>query len=70
MNIFYWKEWDDIGDRFEMYMNCEVLRDIGKDIKNGDEFEVIYFDTKKLELQFHKKEHDDPITKKFVLLDD
>lgn len=31
MNIFYWNEWDDVGENFEMYMNCEVLRDIGND---------------------------------------
>lgn len=69
-DIFYWEEWDEVGEDFEMYMNCEVLRDIGSEIKDGDEFETIYFDIKKLELFFYKT-HDDqnPITKKFVLSD-
>lgn len=67
-DIFHWNEWDDVGERFEMYMNCEVLRDIGSDIKDGDEFETIYFDKERLELSFHKTRDDEnPIVKKFVL---
>lgn len=67
-DIFYWEEWDDIGEKFEMFMNCEALRDIGNDIKDGDEFETIYFDKQKLELIFYKKHEDNnPIVKKFVL---
>ena len=68
-DIFYWEEWDEVGEEFEMYMNCEVLRDIGSDIKDGDEFETIYFDIKRLELHFHKKHDSEPIVKKFVLSD-
>lgn len=67
-DIFYWNDWDDLG-QFEMYMNCEVLRDVGDDIKDGDEFEVIYFDTKNLELHFHKtQDSSEPIIKKFILV--
>ena len=66
-DIFYWEEWDNVGEEFEMYINCEALRDIGSDIKDGDEFETIIFDKKRLELYFHKTHDDNPIVKKFML---
>lgn len=50
-------------------MLCTALRDVGDDIRQGDEFQEVYFDTNKLELYFYKKgDPDNPITKKFVLL--
>lgn len=66
-DIFHWEEWEDL-DNFELYMLCTALRDIGEDIKEGDEFIEVYFDTNKLELYFYKKDQpDNPITKKFIL---
>lgn len=67
-DIFHWEEWEDL-DNFELYMLCTALRDVGDDIRQGDEFQEVYFDTNKLELYFYKEgDPDNPITKKFVLL--
>lgn len=66
-DIFYWDEWEEFCDS-EIYFNCEVLRDVGEDIKDGDEFEQIHFYKNTLELEFYKTQDDpNPILKKFIL---
>lgn len=67
-DVFYWDDWADL-DTFEVYFDCEVTRDIGDDIKGGDEFEMVYFHKDTLRLYFHKNKDDQEpaFVKKFVL---
>lgn len=69
LDIFEWNDWQDFDDSFEMYMNCELKRDIG-DFEAGTEFDIIYFDQKKMRLSFYKKEDDvEPVMEKRFILE-
>lgn len=70
-NIFEWNGgWDDVGEDFEIYYDCELLRNVGE-YKKGQTFENIQFDTTRLILYFYCSDSDDEpvMTKRFVLED-
>lgn len=68
MDLFSWEGWDEFGDRFEMYINCELLKNIGK-FEKGTLFPSIYFDKKLLSLSFYEDEDGSKLVmeKKFTL---
>lgn len=70
MHIFSWEEWQDFGDAFEMYFDCELLIDLGE-FEDGQEFPMVVFDKKRMMLSFYNDEDGTELAmeKRFVLED-
>lgn len=67
MNIFEWDDWDYLGGDIEIYLDCELLRDVGK-YKKGYEFSAIYFHKRNMTLEFYECDQSDSVMfKRFVL---